>query len=60
VGLYNPAMAHTSTPLPVADRVNGFSYAIRNIVVEARKVEATGRKVTRRRPIHPGGPRPTQ
>jgi len=45
VGLYNPAMAHTSTPLPVADRVNGFSYAIRNIVVEARKVEATGRKV---------------
>ncbi|MCC6163760.1 MAG: aminotransferase class I/II-fold pyridoxal phosphate-dependent enzyme [Acidobacteria bacterium] len=38
-------MAHTSTPLPVADRVNGFSYAIRNIVVEARKVEATGRKV---------------
>ena len=38
-------MALTSTPLPVADRVNGFSYAIRNIVVEARKVEAAGRKV---------------
>ena len=38
-------MALTSTPLPVADRVNGFTYAIRNIVVEARKVEATGRKV---------------
>ncbi len=35
----------TSTPLPVADRVSGFSYAIRNIVVEARKVEASGRKV---------------
>lgn len=38
-------MALTSTPLPVADRVNGFSYAIRNIVVEARKVEAAGRQV---------------
>ena len=35
----------TSTPLPVADRVNGFSYAIRNIVIEAKKVEAAGRKV---------------
>lgn len=31
--------------LPVASRVHGFSYAIRNIVAEARKVEATGRKV---------------
>ena len=38
-------MALTSTHLPVADRVNGFSYAIRNIVVEAKKVEAAGRKV---------------
>ena len=38
-------MALTSTPLPVADRVNGFSYAIRNIVVEAKKVEAAGREV---------------
>ena len=38
-------MALTSTPLPVADRVNRFSYAIRNIVVEAKKVEAAGRKV---------------
>ncbi|WP_396627505.1 pyridoxal phosphate-dependent aminotransferase [Luteitalea sp.] len=38
-------MALTSTPLPVADRVNGFSYAIRNIVVEAKKVEAAGTKV---------------
>ena len=35
----------TSTSLPVADRVSGFSYAIRNIVVEAKKVEAAGRKV---------------
>jgi len=34
-----------STPVPVADRVSGFSYAIRNIVVEARKVEAAGRRV---------------
>ena len=34
-----------STSLPVADRVSGFSYAIRNIVVEAKKVEAAGRKV---------------
>ena len=31
--------------LPVADRVSGFSYAIRNIVAEARKVEAAGRTV---------------
>lgn len=38
-------MALTTSSLPVADRVNGFSYAIRNIVVEAKKVEAAGRKV---------------
>ena len=31
--------------IPVANRVDGFVYAIRNIVVEARKVEASGRKV---------------
>lgn len=31
--------------VPVASRVHGFSYAIRNIVAEARRVEATGRKV---------------
>ena len=36
--------AQVST-VPVASRVHGFSYAIRNIVAEARKVEATGRKV---------------
>ena len=31
--------------IPVASRVGGFVYAIRNIVAEARKVEASGRKV---------------
>ena len=31
--------------IPVASRISGFSYAIRNIVVEAKKVEASGRKV---------------
>jgi alanine-synthesizing transaminase len=35
----------TTVAIPVARRVSGFSYAIRNIVVEARKVEAAGRKV---------------
>jgi alanine-synthesizing transaminase len=35
----------TSTQIPVSRRVGGFVYAIRNIVSEARKVEATGRKV---------------
>src|SRR6476660_8814470 len=35
----------SSTSLPVADRVHNFTYAIRNIVAEARAVEATGRKV---------------
>ncbi len=31
--------------IPVASRVAGFTYAIRNIVAEAKKVEASGRKV---------------
>jgi len=31
--------------IPVADRVHGFTYAIRNIVAEAKKVEASGRTV---------------
>jgi alanine-synthesizing transaminase len=31
-----------SSTVPVAKRVSGFSYAIRNIVSEARKVEASG------------------
>jgi alanine-synthesizing transaminase len=39
-------MSRRSTPaIPVAARVDGFVYAIRNIVAEARKVEASGRKV---------------
>ncbi|MCX6549511.1 MAG: aminotransferase class I/II-fold pyridoxal phosphate-dependent enzyme, partial [Acidobacteria bacterium] len=40
-----PTSAAQSAAIPVADRVHGFSYAIRNIVAEARKVEATGRTV---------------
>lgn len=35
----------TSAAIPVARRVNNFNYAIRNIVAEARKVEAAGKKV---------------
>jgi len=40
-------MSTSATPaaIPVASRVHGFSYAIRNIVAEARKVEATGKTV---------------
>ena len=34
-----------STSIPVAARVVGFTYAIRNIVTEARKVEATGVRI---------------
>src|SRR5215213_9150933 len=34
-----------SSAIPVASRVRGFTYAIRNIVAEARKVEASGRTV---------------
>ena len=34
-----------SSPVHVASRVHRFTYAIRNIVAEARKVEATGRAV---------------
>jgi alanine-synthesizing transaminase len=32
-------------PIPVAARVNTFTYAIRNIVVEAQRVEAAGMRV---------------
>src|SRR5688572_5602795 len=39
-----PAMRATAA-IPVAQRVSGFVYAIRNIVAEARKVEASGRTV---------------
>jgi len=35
----------TTAAIPVARRVSGFTYAIRNIVAKARKVEAAGRKV---------------
>jgi aspartate/methionine/tyrosine aminotransferase len=35
----------TGTSVHVSARVNAFSYAIRNIVAEAKKVEAAGRKV---------------
>jgi alanine-synthesizing transaminase len=35
----------TTAAIPVARRVSGFVYAIRNIVAEARKVEAAGRTV---------------
>src|SRR4029077_3448203 len=34
-----------ATAIPVARRVNAFSYAIRNIVAEAQRVEATGMRV---------------
>ena len=37
--------ARATTAIPVAGRVGGFVYAIRNIVAEARKVEASGRTV---------------
>ena len=35
----------THTAIPVSRRVSQFSYAIRNIVVEAQRVEAAGKKV---------------
>ena len=37
--------ARATVAIPVAARVGGFVYAIRNIVAEARKVEASGRTV---------------
>ncbi len=39
------AYAKISRPVPVASRVNRFSYAIRNIVAEAKVVEARGMAV---------------
>jgi alanine-synthesizing transaminase len=39
------ATARSTTPFPVASRVTRFSYAIRNIVAEARQVEAAGTAV---------------
>ena len=38
-------MRTSSAAIPVAPRLRGFVYAIRNIVAEAKKVEAAGRKV---------------
>ena len=38
-------MAVTTAPIRTAKRVDRFTYAIRNIVVEAKKVEQTGMKV---------------
>ena len=35
----------TANTIPVASRISGFAYAIRNIVAEAKKVEASGRTV---------------
>ena len=35
----------SNTPIPVAQRVDRFTYAIRNIVAEAQRVEATGKRV---------------
>jgi alanine-synthesizing transaminase len=35
----------TASRIPVAARIAGFTYAIRNIVAEAKKVEAAGRQV---------------
>ncbi len=37
--------ARATSAIPVARRISGFTYAIRNIVAEARKVEAAGVKV---------------
>lgn len=36
---------HTPASIPVAGRISGFLYAIRNIVAEARRVEAAGTRV---------------
>src|SRR3954469_10247426 len=37
--------ARTTSSIPVASRIGGFVYAIRNIVSEARRVEAAGTRV---------------
>jgi len=38
-------VVQTHTSIPVAERINRFTYAIRNIVAEAQKVEAAGTTV---------------
>ncbi len=40
-----PPVSTTHTSIPVSPRVRSISYAIRNIVVEAQRVEAAGMKV---------------
>ena len=47
--------SRTTSAIPVASRIGGFVYAIRNIVSEAKKVEAAGRKV---RYLNIGDPNP--
>ncbi len=37
--------SRTATAIPVNPRISGFVYAIRNIVAEAKKIEASGQKV---------------
>jgi alanine-synthesizing transaminase len=39
------AVSPTHTSIPISSRVRNFSYAIRNIAVEAQKVEAAGTRV---------------
>jgi alanine-synthesizing transaminase len=41
----SPTVTSTHLAVPVAQRVGHFSYAIRNIVGEAKRVEAAGRRV---------------
>src|SRR5918995_5203983 len=50
-----PSSLVRSAPIPVAGRVGNFSYAIRNIVAEAQRVEAAG---TRVRYLNVGNPPP--
>ena len=38
-------MRTSPAAIPVAPRLRDFKYAIRNIVAEAKKVEAAGRRV---------------
>ena len=51
----SPSPLVRSAPIPVAGRVGNFSYAIRNIVAEAQRVEAAG---TRVRYLNVGNPPP--
>ena len=44
VGVTSPNAVRTPS-VPVAGRVSNFSYAIRNIAVEAQRIEAAGRRV---------------